>query len=130
MIVFDTDVCIELLRGNKKVLKKRKEYPGDVAISFMTVGELFYGAENSAFPVENRVLVEKFLLTVPTLHSDVNILRRFGELKATLRRHKQLIPDADLFIAATTIEKAEALITGNRKHFERIEGLRIENWIR
>ena len=130
MILFDTDVCIELLRGNKRVLKKRIEYPGEVAISFMTVGELFYGAENSAYPFENRVLVERFVLTLGVIHTDNSILKRLGELKAGLKKGSRMLPDADLFIAATTLEKAEALITGNAKHFERIDGLKLENWIR
>ena len=128
MIVLDTDMCIELLRGNKKVLKKRAAYPGDVAVSFMAVGELFYGAKNSAFPEENGLLVEKFILTVPIIQTDIPILKRFGELKARLKRGNKLLPDADIFVAAVALEKAEALATGNTRHFERIEGLKIENW--
>jgi tRNA(fMet)-specific endonuclease VapC len=130
MILFDTDTCIEVLRGNKRVIKKRSEYPGEVATSFMTVGELFYGAEVSAYPIDNRVLVEKFLLTTSIIHTDVPILKRFGEIKADLKKEGLLLPDADLLIAATTLEKCEALITGNARHFDRITGLRIDNWIR
>lgn len=130
MILFDTDTCIEILRGNKRVLKRRDEYSGEIAISFMTVGELFYGAEISAHTVENRELVEKFILTVSVFHTDAHILKRFGRIKAELKRDNRLLPDADILIAATTLEKAEALITGNGGHFDRIPGLRIENWIR
>jgi tRNA(fMet)-specific endonuclease VapC len=128
VILFDTDTCIELLRGNKKVLSKRAAYAGDVCICFMAVGELFYGAENSAYPDANKLLIEKLLLTVPVIQTDVPILKRFGELKALLKKKNQLLPDADIFVAATALEKAEGLVTGNRKHFERISGLRIENW--
>jgi tRNA(fMet)-specific endonuclease VapC len=128
VILLDTDICIELLRGNKKVLKRRAAFPGEVAISFVAVGELFYGARNSAFPQENELLVEKFILTVPIVQTDLPILKRFGELKAGLKRNNRLLPDADIFVAAVALEKAEALVTGNTKHFERIEGLRIENW--
>jgi tRNA(fMet)-specific endonuclease VapC len=128
VIVLDTDMCIELLRGNKKVLKKRAAFPGDVAISFMAVGELFYGARNSAFPEENELLVEKFIMTVPVIQTDIPILKRFGDLKARLKKNNRLLPDADIFVAAVALEKAEALATGNAKHFERIEGLKIENW--
>ena len=128
MIVLDTDMCIELLRGNKKVLKKRAAFPGDVAISFMAVGELFYGARNSAFPEENELLVEKFILTVPVIQTDIPILKRFGALKARLKKNNRLLPDADIFVAAVALEKADALVTGNARHFERIEELKIENW--
>ena len=40
----------------------------------------------------------------------------------------EFLRDADLFVAAVALEKAEVLATGNAKHFERIEGLKIENW--
>lgn len=130
MILLDTDVCIEILRGNKKVIQKRAGYLQEVAISFMTVAELYYGAENSQNPTENSILVEKFTMTINVIHSDTSILKRFGELKAGLKNKNILIPDADLFIGATSLEKSEALVTGNAKHFARIDGLKIENWIR
>jgi len=130
VILFDTDICIELLRGNKVLIDRRRAYSGDVFISFMTVAELYYGVENSSNVVENRLLVDKFLLTIGVIQSDVEIMRRFGELKSVLKKQHLLLPDADLFIAATALEKMEALITGNTKHFQRISGLKLENWIR
>ena len=130
MILFDTDVCIEILRGNKKVIKRRLEYPGEIAVSFITVAELFYGVENSSRPLENRVVLEKFLITLPVIQSDIPILKRFGEIKSDLNRRKLLLPDADMLVAATALEKCEAVVTGNSKHYERISGLRLENWIR
>lgn len=47
LILFDTDTCIHLLRGNQNIIKKRQKYTDQMAISFMTVAELFYGAEKS-----------------------------------------------------------------------------------
>jgi predicted nucleic acid-binding protein len=44
------------------------------------------------------------------------------------KKKNQLLPDADIFVAAVTLEKAEALVTGNTRHFERIDGLALENW--
>ena len=130
MILFDTDICVELLRGNKKIIQRRSEYSGEVGISFMTVAELYYGAENAQNTAESKVLVDKFLLTVDVVWPDIAILKRFGEIKSELRRRKTPLPDADLFIGAASLEKCEALITGHTKHFEKIPGLKIENWIR
>ena len=53
MILFDTDICIELLRGNKMIIEERKKYNGEIAISFMSVAELFYGAEKSSNKFKN-----------------------------------------------------------------------------
>jgi tRNA(fMet)-specific endonuclease VapC len=130
VILLDTDTCVEVLRGNAKVKKRLSEYPGDAAISFMTMAELFYGAAHSRDPDKNGMVVEKFLLAYPVLHSEPSILRRYGELKAGLKGGKAMLPDADILIAATALEKAEALVTGNARHFNRFPDLRLENWIR
>jgi tRNA(fMet)-specific endonuclease VapC len=130
VILLGTDTCVEVLRGNAKVKRRLSEHPGEAAVSFMTMGELFYGAANSRDPDRNSLLVEKFLLAYPVLHSEPSILRRFGELKAGLQEGKAMPPDADILIAATALEKAEALVTGNAKHFSRFPDLRLENWIR
>ena len=130
MILLDTDICIELLRGNANVIEKRKGYDEKVAISFMSVAELFYGAEKSDNAGENTRLIEEFLLTIEVIHSDIDILIKFGELKAILGSAGNILADADIFIAATTLAKCNMLITGNINHFRRIEELRLENWIR
>ena len=130
MILLDTDICIELLRGNANVIEKRKGYDEKVAISFMSVAELFYGAEKSDNAGENTRLIEEFLLTIEVIHSDIDILIKFGELKAILGSAGNILADADIFIAATTLAKCNMLITGNINHFRRIEELRLEIWIR
>lgn len=130
MILLDTDVCIELLRGNAKVIEKRQGHDEKVAISFMSVAELFYGAEKSDNTGENITLIEEFLLAIEIIHSDLEILRKFGELKATLGKSGNILADADIFIAASVLVRCNLLITGNVRHFRRIDELRIENWIR
>jgi predicted nucleic acid-binding protein len=126
----DTDICIELLRGNLKVIEKRNAYDENIAISFMSVAELYYGAEKSDHTSENMNLIEEFLFTVEIIHSNLEILRKFGELKATLGTAGNILADADIFIAATAISRCNMLITGNINHFRRIDELRLENWIR
>jgi tRNA(fMet)-specific endonuclease VapC len=129
MILLDTDICIELLRGNKTVIKKRKEELDDVSISFMSVGELFYGVNKSGNVDQNTKLVEMFLLSINVICSDYEIMKRFGLLKNSLYKQKIMLPDADILIASTCFCKCDKLITGNVKHFGRIENLKIQNWI-
>ncbi len=128
MILFDTDICIEILRGNAALIERRKSYDEEVAVSFMTVAELYYGAYKSPSATKNRSLIEKFLLTVKVIDSAKQIARRFGELKAIQNKRGMTVADADLFIAATVIERCSFLVTGNIRHFEMIEGLTVENW--
>ncbi len=129
MILLDTDICIEILRKNEKVISSREKDNDDIGISFISVGELYFGAERSAKPKKNMRLIEEFLITINIIHSDISIMIKFGELKAYLKNNSILLPDADLLIAATTFIKAERLITGNVKHFEHFPNLSIENWI-
>lgn len=130
MILLDTDVCIEILRGNAKVMRHQDACPEELAVSFMTVAELLYGAENSDHPERSAMLVHRFLMAVPVIQTVEGLLSRFASVKAGLRRKRILIPDADIFIGATALEYADALVTGNAKRFSRIEGLRIEDWTR
>jgi tRNA(fMet)-specific endonuclease VapC len=129
MILIDTDICIELLRGNKSVLEERQKCDDMVAISFMTVGELYYGAERSSNRIKNINIVEQFIISVQVLNTDIEILKKFGELKAKLYNKNVLLPDADILIASTAIAKCTKLITGNSKHFYRFDNLVLENWI-
>ena len=130
MILIDTDVCIEILRGNSKVIKKRNDFNDVIGISFMSVGELYYGAEKSKYRDENIILVEEFLLTADIIESDVEIMKKFGEIKSKLIVKNEIISDADIIIGSTALVKCDKLITGNLDHFKRIEDLRLENWIR
>jgi tRNA(fMet)-specific endonuclease VapC len=128
MILLDTDVCIELLKGNERVLQRLDQYDGPVGICFMTIAELYYGAEKSKEPTKNIDTIEKLLLSLEIIQTDIPILKRFGTIKADLQKQGMPVADADVLIAATTLEKAERLVTGNAKHFERIAGLVLEDW--
>jgi len=64
MIILDTDTCIDLLRGNRITLLRRAQQNESIGISFMTVGELYYGAEMSNSQEKNYTLIEQFLLSV------------------------------------------------------------------
>lgn len=130
MILLDTDTCIGILRGYDIVLHKRKGCSEGIAVSFMTAAELYYGAERSRNPTKNHRLIEQFLMTVEILHPDRAVLQEFGRMKHALETQGIPLADADLFIAATCIKKCTKLITGNMKHYERIPGLKIENWLR
>ena len=130
MILLDTDICVELLRGNTQVLERRARSAATAAIAAMTVAELFYGAAKSKRPQANRQAVEQFILTVPVVHANLPILRAFGQWKADLERHGTPLTDADILIAVTALDCCSQLVTGNLEHFSRFGGLRLDNWLR
>lgn len=130
MILIDTDICVELLRGNQAVIKNRKNTADHVAISFITVGELYYGAEKSSKKLKNIRLIEEFLLTVNIVQSNHDIMKKFGDLKGDLTKQGKPLPDADIIIAATTLAECKKLVTGNITPFKRFDGLKTENWLK
>ena len=130
MKVLDTDVCIELLRGNERVIERRQEVDDDIATTWITASELAFGAEKSNASHQNLTLVTEFLGTLPILGLNLPAALEFGRCKARLERTGMRVADADLLIAAITLANGATLVTGNRRHYARIESLRLEDWIR
>lgn len=130
MKLLDSDTCIGILRGRREVLQRRIAETDEVATTWVTAAELFYGAEKSVSRDVNVALVVRFLDTLPVLSTDLASARLFGEWKARLASAGQIVADADLFIAAIALSRGATLVTGNRRHYERIPGLVIEDWLR
>ena len=130
MRILDTDVCIEILRGNGDVSRRRATTRDEVATTWITASELYYGAARSIAPEANRSVVDDFLESLPVLDHTTAAARVFGEAKALLQRQGRGLADADLLIAAITLSRGAVLVTGNRRHFERIPGIALEDWIR
>ena len=130
MKILDSDVCIEILRGNAEVIERRRQVDDEVATTWITAAELAFGAEQSRDPERNIALVTEFLATLPIMGLDQTAALEFGRCKARLERTGRRVADADLLIAAIALVRGASVVTGNRKHYERIEGLRIEDWIR
>ena len=128
MTILDTNICIGILRGDGKVLSAYKRNAGNVAVSAMTVGELFFGAEKSDAVEKNRKTVERFVAAIPVVQTSNAIMRRFAVEKARLKAKGTTVEDADYIIAATALTLESPLATGNTKHFSRFPDLVLENW--
>lgn len=128
--LLDTDICIYWLKGRPEV-KERLQVVGldRVAISVITVAELYFGAYNSARVDENLTRACTFAKQITVLPLDDAVLAAFGRLKAELRRQGQPLPDFDLLIAATALAQERILVTNNVRHYKRIPDVQLENWI-
>ncbi len=130
MRLLDTDTCIAILRGSEGVIERRAATDDDVATTWITAAELHYGAAKSKAPEKNRALVMSFLATLPILGLDEASAQIFGGAKALLEQQGQRLADADLFIGAIAAANRAIVVTGNRRHYERIPGITVEDWIR
>lgn len=77
---------------------------------------------------KNHLLIEKFVNDVKVIPIYNSILK-YGKEKARLRKEGKMISDFDLLIACTSIENDLIMITENTKEFNRISGIKIDNWI-
>ena len=130
MRILDTDVCIEILRGNQQVIERRAAIVDQVATTWITACELCYGAEKSRYRDANAPLVSSFLATLPLLGLNLAAAEHFGRTKSQLESAGLRVADADLLIAAIVMAQGGTLVTGNRRHYDRITGLPVEDWIR
>ena len=128
MILLDTNVCVGFLHGDPRVLEKHAQATDLMAVPGMVLGELYYGIEKSKNRVENLLQTEGFLNTVAIIHADDTVMRKFGEIKASLERSGNRVDDADVIIAATAICNDATLATGNVRHFSRFDELKLQNW--
>lgn len=127
--LLDTDTCIYWLRDRQSVRERIREVGWtQISICVITVAELYYGVYNSNRVTENLARAEFFIQNLPVLPLNDTALRRFGELKAELRRIGQPIADFDLLIASVALAAGYILVSNNTRHYERITGLQLENW--
>jgi tRNA(fMet)-specific endonuclease VapC len=127
--LLDTNICVYLLKGNDRI-EQQILYAGidTIAISFVTVSELYYGAYKSQRVSVNLDLIHKLIDQLDVVESNESISEAFGDLKASLESAGNCIDDADLFIAACAKVHGLTLVTNNTKHFKRIQGLKLDNW--
>lgn len=130
--MLDTDICIEMIRGKKdKILKRLSTCEiGSVGISAITFSELAYGIEKSVNPEKNRLALSAILsyLIIYPYSSQAGL--RYGFVRAFLERSGKSIGPLDNLIAAHALAEDAILVTNNEREFRRVEGLRVENWIR
>lgn len=127
--LLDTNICIHYFKGQFELRDKIKEIGFEnFAISEITLAELIYEAEKSQQKAKNIKVVEYFsekISIIPIFDS----IRIYGKEKARLKTKGTIIGDLDLFIGATAIVNNMTIVTRNVREFERMENIKIENWI-
>ncbi len=98
-------------------------------ISEISLAELKYGVENSQHRAKNQRALDNFLTGIQVLPIYESIAV-YAKEKARLKKAGKLVDDFDLLIGATAVSYHLTMVTNNVSHFERIKGLRIEDWTR
>ena len=127
--MLDTDTVSFALRGWGRVPARLLAHrPSEVCISSITLAELRYGADAKRSR-KLHGLIDAFLEAIAVLPFDRLAADRFGEVATALARRGTPIGQFDTLIAAHALALRLTLITNNAKHFDRVPGLTIENWV-
>ena len=129
--LLDTNICIYIQRQKpgEVLVRFQKLKPGDAAISVITWGELLYGAEKSHQRKRALQLLEEFKTFVPVLPMPENAGKTYGSIRAKLESKGGPIGNNDMWIAAHAIAAALTIVTNNEREFQRVPGLKVQNWV-
>ena len=130
MILLDTNIVVAFLNGDNSILKRIKDEIDRIALSSLVVAELDYGAKASQRAKENLEKLYRFLDVVQVVPFDIECAKICGSIKSKLRNIGKPTGEVDVLIAATAMAHKATLVTANKKHFENIEGLKIEMWLK
>ena len=125
--LLDTCVCISMFRNEGRVRETlQKVGVQNCYISEITVAELYFGlakANDKKRKLDDIREVQRLFRVIPAYSS----YKEYGEIRHSLEHTGQRVDQFDLLIGATALHHNMTLVTSNLRHFERMEGLKIEN---
>lgn len=125
MYLIDTDICIQFMRNEKKVVDFIAKLD-NLNISISTLAELFFGIYNSKNLEKHKKTLANFLSNISILNVDFSIANNFGKIKSKLKNKGTLVGDFDILNAAFALIYDFTLITRNIKHYKNIEEIKIK----
>ncbi|HET9241942.1 MAG TPA: PIN domain-containing protein [Gaiella sp.] len=132
MICLDTNVVSRLIKPAPplRLVRRMAAVPAkEQSTTAITLAELLHGASRRPdLNLEERIwaAVRSAQVVFPF---DTAAAEVYGPLRAGLEREGRPLPHADLCIASIALARDLTLVTGNVRHFSRVPGLRVENWL-
>ena len=128
--LLDTNILIYTIKNRPETVRAAfNQHEGQMAVSSVSWGELVYGAERSSQPERNLADIEALAARLPVLSFDDKAATHFGQVRAELYRTGQPIGPYDMMIAGHARAQGLILVSNNLKEFQRVPGLRVENWV-
>lgn len=133
MICLDTNAVVAAIKRHSPHVRNRLEAAlaesVEIGVSVITLYEMWYGVRKSARPEANAAALEAFLaLDIVPWPFDAEDAAEAGDIRAALERMGTPIGPYDILIAAQARRRNAVLVTANRREFERVPGLKVENW--
>lgn len=128
--MLDTNICIFTVKNRPQEVREAfARHPGQLCISTVTLMELICGAEKSLNPGRNLADVEGFAARLEVLRYDPEAAAHTGQLRAELARLGKPIGPYGQMIAGHARSQGLIVVANNRREFDRVPGLRIEDWV-
>ena len=129
--MLDKDILVYAKNKRPESVLKRLTSlePEDVCISSVTLAKMEYGVFKSLMPKQNQLALMLFLSGIQIEPFDSKAAFEYGKIRAALTKKGTPIGANDLLIAAHAKSLDLILVTNNTREFERVEGLRLENWV-
>jgi tRNA(fMet)-specific endonuclease VapC len=122
----DTNIVIALFAGEAVILHEFSK-ADEIFLASVVLGELYYGARKSARTIENVARIDAFAASNVVLACDVDTSRQYGVIKESLRTKGKMIPENDIWIAATALQHGLTLVTRDA-HFNEVDALLVAKW--
>ena len=128
--LLDTNICIYIINEQPAQVLQRVIQAGreSLAISTVTVAELAFGVAKST-RADSRTKLENFLSKFPILDWGQDAAWVYGNVRKALEAKGQRIGERDLLLACQALALDATMVTNNTREFERVEGLKLENWV-
>ena len=129
MYLLDTNICIYIINQQPAQVLERLIQAGreSLAISSVTVAELAFGVAKST-RADSMPKLQNFLSKFPIVDWDQDAAWVYGPVRKALEAKGQRIGERDLLLACQALALGATMVTNNTREFERIEGLKLENW--
>ena len=128
--MLDASICIYVIKNRPPALRERFHSLADhLCVSSITLGELIYGAGKSSRPMEDLAVVEQFAARLQILPFADKAAAHYGNIRAQLERAGRPAGVYDMMIGGHARSEGLVLVSNNLREFERMDGLRIENWV-
>ena len=128
--LLDTNIVIYVMKRRPlEVLAMFNQHAGRMAMSVITMAELYHGAEKSERVTQNLAVIEDFSSRLEVLPYTATAAQHYGAIFGALKKVGQSIGVNDLHIAAHARSQGLTVVTNNLSEFERVPGLLVENWI-
>ena len=128
--MLDTNICIYIIKKKPLGILQRlqKIKISDVCISSITLSELEYGVEKSAHRNQNKIALTEFMTPIEIAPYDDLAAQEYGKIRASLEQKGKTIGPLDMLIAAHALALNVILVSNNKKEFQRVPKLNVENW--